>query len=299
MNLLGIDVGGTFIKYGLFDGAGKLLEEDKVRTANDFESFCGQVREIVGRGQRRQGVQALGVGVPGFIAKREKRIELSPNIAFLQGVYLQRELEQRLGLPVIVENDANVAGLGEYISLPEPRPESFVLLTLGTGIGSGIILQGAIWQGECGYGAELGHVTVNSDGRACGCGNRGCVETESSEPGIVRSYQELSGQTAPLSARDVHRLWQQGDGQARAAFQRAGRFLGILFVTIANFLNPAVIVLGGGVAAAGEAILEPARAEFSQRLHPLSVACTRIGLASQGNRAGIIGAAHLARLRSA
>ena len=202
-------------------------------------------------------------------------------------------------MPLTVENDANAAALGEYAAMAEPRPRSLVLLTLGTGIGSGIVLEGRIWRGERGFGAELGHVIVDADGRPCGCGGRGCAETEASETGIVKSYQEYTGQPAAITAREIFTRLGAGDKDAARAFARAGRYLGVLLADIANFLNPALIAIGGGVAAAGEAILAPARAEFRSRIPAESFAATRIETARLGNRAGVIGAARLAREQAA
>ena len=304
---LGIDIGATFIKYGLFDAGLKKISAAKIRIAKDFSSFMEQLVAIVDKVAGGHPLRAVGVGVPGFIAKQENRIELAPNIPFLKSVYLQREIQNRISLPVTVENDANVAGMGEYVSMPEPRPASFVLLTLGTGLGSGIVLNGQIWQGECGYAGELGHVVVNSEGRSCGCGNRGCAETESSESGIVKTYQELSsgpraqdpeGQPGgqPVTGLEIFQRSRRGDQAALDTFARAGYYLGILLLDIANFLNPAVIAIGGGVAAAGDAILKPAVAEFSRRIYARNFACTTVRLAGAGNDAGIIGAAHLAAL---
>ena len=296
MNVLGIDIGGTFIKYGVFSPGLELLHEDKIRIARNLPDFFAQILEMIGRAIRSHGVEAVGIGVPGFISKKEKRIELSPNITFLNSVRLEREVSDRVGLPVTVDNDANVAALGEFISLEEPRPDSFVHLTLGTGIGSGIIIDGRIFRGECGFAAELGHVTVHPEGRSCGCGSLGCAETESSETGIIKSFQEISKKSVPITALEIFRLLQDGDETACRSFDRAGYYLGILFNDIANFLNPGIISIGGGVAAAGEAILGPAKVEFEKRIVPATFACTRIETARQQNRAGIVGAAHLARI---
>jgi glucokinase len=226
---------------------------------------------------------------------------------FLNGVALEKEIAAGLDLPLRVENDANVAALGEYLALSEPRqvpqgdggnsarPASFVHLTLGSGIGSGIILNGRIWHGACGFAAELGHLLVNSRGRACGCGNRGCAETESSEAGIVASFQEFSESTAAISAKEIFQLLQKGSEPARKAFTRAGTYLGVLFSQIVYFLNPERIAVGGGVAAAGNALLQPAREELSRRVIRKAYACTRIEPARLGNNAGMNGAASLAR----
>jgi glucokinase len=267
----------------------------------------------------------VGIGVPGFIAVGEGTIERSPNMRFLDGIALEKEIAAGTDLPVLVENDANAAALGEFLALdadgavsaPTPRsqrtgeprpvpqedggisalPASFVHLTLGSGIGSGIILDGRIWHGAGGFAAELGHLLVNSQGRACGCGNCGCAETESSEAGIVRSYQEFAFSPAPLSSRDVFDRLQQGDEAALRAFQRAGIFLGVLLGQIVYALNPERISIGGGVAACGDTLFAPAREELARRVVAKAYAGTTIASARLGNKAGTAGAAALARER--
>jgi len=294
--LLGIDIGATYIKYGVFTPGRLLMKSvESTRTADNLPEFVTQVLHIAHEQIRPHKLAAIGIGVPAFISKKENRVELAPNIRFLRDINLQKELSARTYLPVILGNDANLAALGEYLSLPKPRPESFVHVTLGTGVGAGIILRDNLWVGECGFAGELGHIAVNPEGRPCGCGSRGCLETESSETGIVKTYKELSGQTGAISAADIFQHHQNGDAHARKAFERAGYYLGILFAVIANFLNPSMISIGGGVAAAGEAILEPARREMQQRIHRKIFHCTPIHLATQGNNAGVLGAARLAQ----
>jgi glucokinase len=303
MNVLGIDVGAGTIKFGVFsedqqspqrESSGPFPAAEK-RTAHTYPAFKSQILEITAKLKKSHGIEAVGIGVPGFIATRERTIEISPNMLFLNGMALEKDIAGEIGLPVRMENDANTAALGEFLGLGEPRPASFVLLTLGSGIGSGIVLGGRVWQGACGFAAELGHLPVNSRGRPCGCGNCGCAETESSEAGIVRNYQEYSGSTSTFSSRDVFALSQRGDGAARKAFQRAGMYLGVLFSQIVYFLNPAHIAIGGGVAACGEALLGPAREELARRVIAKAFACTRIEPARLGNAAGMAGAAALAR----
>ncbi|HEX7503143.1 MAG TPA: ROK family protein, partial [Acidobacteriota bacterium] len=318
MSVLGVDVGAGAIKFAVFaesaqtplDGglqdplvgdlqdpqrghSGPLYRAEE-KTARSYPELKAQLLGIVARLQRPHDIRAVGIGVPGFISCREHIVELSPNMLFLNGVALEKDIADGCGLPVRLENDANAAALGEYLGLDEPRPASFIHLTLGSGIGSGIILDGRGWQGACGFAAELGHLLVNSRGRACGCGNSGCAETESSEAGIVKSYQEYAGSSYPLSSRDVFHLLQKGDESAQRAFQRAGGFLGILFSQIVYALNPECISIGGGVAAAGEALLGPAREELSRRVIAKAFACTRIQPARLGNAAGMAGAAALA-----
>ncbi len=332
MNVLGIDVGAGAIKFGVFPespqpprrGLSEPLYSAEERTARTYPDFKAQVLEIAAGLKKSHGIEAVGIGVPGFIASRERTIEISPNMLFLNGTALEKDIAGKIGLPVCVENDANAAALGYYLALdaggaasaaptsrsqrtgdPRPvhqgdggnsaRPASFVHLTLGSGIGSGIILGGSIWHGACGFAAELGHLPVHSEGRPCGCGNRGCAETESSGPGIVRSYQEYACSDSPLSSKDVFALLQKGNEPAQRAFRRAGAYLGVLLGQIVYSLNPERIAIGGGVAASGEALLGPAREELARRVIAKAFACTLIEPARLGNKAGMAGAAALAR----
>ncbi|MBN2346619.1 MAG: ROK family protein [Candidatus Aminicenantes bacterium] len=305
MNVLGIDVGAGAVKFAVFSadarsprrGRREPLYSAEEKTARSFPEMKAQILGIIERMKESRGIRAVGIGVPGFISRRERRIEISPNMRFLDGVALEKEIAAGGGLPVFVENDANAAALGEFQSLDAPRPSSFILLTLGSGIGSGIVLEGRLWRGACGFAGELGHLLVQSQGRDCGCGRRGCAETESSEAGIVLSYQELTGTALPISSREVFARLQAGDEAARRAFERAGRYLGVLLCQVMLALDPEWIAIGGGVAAAGDALLAPARDELACRAMARALACTRIEPARLGNMAGVCGAADLARGR--
>ena len=294
MNVLGMDIGAGSIKYGVFSRELRPVFSAEEKTTRTFPELKEQIMAITGRLKKIHELQAVGIGVPGFISSREHTIEISPNMLFLNGVALEKEVAAGIGLPLLVENDANAAALGEFRSWHEPRPASFIHLTLGSGIGSGIILGNHIWRGACGFAAELGHLPVNSRGRACGCGNSGCAETESSEAGIVASFQEFSGSSAAVSSRHVFQLYQDGVEAARRAFERAGMYLGVLLHQLVYALNPEQISIGGGVAAAGEALLGPARRELSRRVIAKALDCTRINTARLGNDAGMTGAAALA-----
>ena len=305
MNVLGIDIGAGTIKSAVFSASGQSLVSAEAETAGDYPALKAQLLGIMASLGAPHGVSAVGIGVPGFIAAGDGTIVRSPNMRFLDGISLQKELTAATDLPLRVENDANAAALGEFLALAaqdprgygghSTRPDSFVHLTLGSGIGSGIILNGRIWRGAGGYAAELGHLLVNSQGRDCGCGNRGCAETESSEAGIVKSYQEYAGSPSPLRSRDVFDRWQQGDEAAQRAFRRAGIFLGVLLAQIVYAINPERISIGGGVAACGDALLGPAREELARRVVAQACSGTTIAPAQLGNDAGKAGAAALAR----
>jgi len=326
MSVLGIDVGAGATKFGIFSDGGELLlpvllepphrglleplYSAEEPTARSYPELLAQLLGITARLKRSHKVEAVGIGVPGFISLTERVIERSPNMRFLDGASLERDLAAAIGLPVTVENDANAAALGEFLALEaggagsaptsrsrwtgEPLPDPFVFLTLGSGIGSGIVLDGCIFHGAGGFAGELGHLLVNSEGRPCGCGNSGCAETESSEAGIVTSYQEFSGDPSPIRSKEVFARLRQGDEAARQAFQRAGSFLGVLLAQIVYSFNPGRISIGGGVAAAGDALLGPAREELARRVIPRVLACTAIAAARLGNEAGKAGAAALA-----
>jgi glucokinase len=175
---------------------------------------------------------------------------------------------------------------------------SLVLLTIGTGIGSGIILDGKLWEGEGGYAGELGHITVNPEGDPCPCGGRGCLETEASAPRIVRNYRALAGKTDVSDAREVHLLAKAGDPAALESFRQCAYYLGIGLGIVINLLNPEMILIGGGVVSAGKYLIGPAVEEARRRSHRISFAGCRIEKAALGNDAGLVGAAAWARLKA-
>ena len=156
MNFLGIDIGGTFIKYGVVNKKGKIVLENKTPTASNLGRLIKQILDIIKQYQDKPGIEAVGIGIAGFIRKKDKCIVKSPNLLFLNGVFFERVIKEKTGIPIFVDNDANLCALGVYWLLKEPRPESLVNITLGTGIGGGIIFQGKIWHGEGGFAAELG-----------------------------------------------------------------------------------------------------------------------------------------------
>ncbi|MCP4218521.1 MAG: ROK family protein [bacterium] len=291
MNLLGMDIGGTFIKYGTVSASGQLIESGSTQTPTTLHQLRDSVLEIAGEKIKTHAVKALGIGLAGFIAA-DKTVIQSPNLLFLAGVNFQEEIEKRIGIPVIVENDANAAAFGEFALLPDPKPGSFIHLTLGTGLGSGIILDGKLWHGEHGCAAELGHVVINPEGRPCGCGGNGCIETEASATALVNNYSEATGKR-DLAARDIFDLYKKGDSNAVESFKRLGVYLGIFLASVINFLNPKVISIGGGVAAAGDAISKPAMDELKKRISNHILEGTYIRMSETQNETGIIGAASL------
>lgn len=294
---LGFDLGGTQLKYGLIDHQGKVIVEEKSDTPSQIEALLQLIKKIWNKQKKEKGksLHSVGFGFPGIFNVEEQKILQSPNYPHIDNFALVPALSQFIEVPFYLNNDANMAAYGEYKQGAGRGSQSMVLLTLGTGVGSGIILEGKLWLGKCGFAGELGHITVNPEGEKCNCGSQGCLETEVSAPKIVRNYIYSTKNQPELTAVDVARRARQGDQKAVKAFQKAGYYLGIGLSIVINFLNPQKIILGGGIMGSEELILPPALQETRKRAYKASFNCCQIIKASLGNKAGFIGAAHWAK----
>jgi|YNPBryunderm2012_1023409.scaffolds.fasta_scaffold00005_74 glucokinase len=293
----GFDLGGTQLKYGVIDSSGSLYFKAQEPSPPDIQSLLYLIEAIWQKLDRRfpGRIKSAGFGFAGFFSLKKKRILQSPNYQALNNFPLFTALKKILPVPFAVHNDANLAAYGEYLYGSGRGVHSLVLLTVGTGLGSGIILDGQLWQGRCGFAGELGHITVNPEGLKCNCGNVGCLETEVSATALVRNYEHFSGKKEELTARDIYLRARAGDKAARMSFDRCGYFLGIALGIIINLLNPEKIIIGGGVMKSGHWLLKPAIKEAKKRAIPVSFDCCRIIKATLGNDAGLIGAAAWAR----
>jgi glucokinase len=303
--VLGVDVGGTKIAVGAVRGA---TVSDHVQrptpvssTSALLDSLEGVVREVIAAAGEPA---AIGIGVPSQIDYSTGTVETSVNIP-LTGVPLREELGRRFGVPVFVDNDANVAALGEAQLVP---CENLVMLTLGTGVGGGVIVGGRIFRGAHGLGAELGHVTLNPDGPPCpgNCPNNGCVEACCSGQALERDATELArdkpetelaralGRDGKVSGRELEEAARRGDPDALLLFDRFARMLGVAIACFVNVFEPEHLVLGGGVSRASDLFLERAQREAGTRALPALFRRTEIALAKGGADAGMIGAGVLA-----
>jgi glucokinase len=308
--VVGVDIGGTMIKGGLFDRRGTLLKRDeRVTLADGGEEAL--VDAIVGLASSLQGAPgraaALGIGIAGLIDSERAMLLTSPNLPLLNRVPLKAILEQQLEIPVCLENDANVAALGELWVGQGRGCESFMLVTIGTGIGSGLILNGALWTGETGKAAEFGHVCVVPDGRTCGCGKKGCIEAYGSGTAMVQMAREALAcgelvRLEPDYRRHPERLTPKviyaealkGDTACLEIFRTAARCLGIALAGVNNLLDIHTFILGGGVSKAAPVfeatIVETVRENVFEKSRDL----IRIIISKLGNDAGIYGAGCLA-----
>lgn len=289
----GFDLGGTQLKEGLLSAGGRVIHKAVTPSPPAMPAFmellASRWRTI--EGLSPEPIRAAGIGLPGIYDRERKRVLQSPNFPALDGFDLLPALGRAIPAPFDVDNDANLAAYGEWKMGAGRGAESLVLLTIGTGIGGAIIAGGGLWRGRRGYAGELGHLSVNPEGRPCLCGNRGCLETEVSSPAIVRHFRELGGSSEAADAEAVHRRAAAGEEAARRAFDRAGRALGLGLGLIINILNPEKIILGGGVMSAGPLLLDPAIEEAGRRSFRDAFDSCAVVPAALGNDAGFMGAA--------
>lgn len=305
---IGFDIGGTNIRGGLVDSQGRLntLLEERTRkeSLEEFFSQIGSLYKKLCSLVLLDGVKGVGFGFPGFIDLKSTVVERSPNLPILNGINLKEKLSSEIDVPFFIENDANAAAIAEAHLGWGKGGKSFFLLTIGTGLGGGLVLSGRIWHGIRGYAGEIGHITVDPNGFPCSCGNRGCLETVVSGSGIVKrvgyyldkgEYSALLNVEGELTAEIVYQYAKEGDPVARKVLDEVGRTLGIVIANILNCLNLELIVLAGKVMRAAEFLLPPALSEVEARAIPGALSSAEIKVSKLGNEVGVLGAALVAR----
>jgi glucokinase len=289
---IGVDIGGTKVAAGVVDDGGNVLAETRRSTPDDsdaaLDAVVDAVRELCGA----HDVTAVGIAAAGYVSADRTTMLFAPNLPW-RDVPVRDLVGERVGLPVDVENDANAAAWAEHRYGAGQGEPDLVCLTVGTGIGAGIVLNGALYRGRFGIAGEPGHVCAVCDGVRCGCGNDGCLEQYASGTALVRA---AAARGLAADGPAITAAARAGDERAVAAFTEIGAWLGRGLADMAALLDPGLFVVGGGVADAGELLLGPARESF--RTH-LSGAAHRpvadVRLAALGNAAGLVGAADLAR----
>ena len=309
MHAIGIDIGGTKIAAALVDEFGTIIRSDRrPTTASDPRGIEDAVVEMITGLAEGEEVIAAGIAAAGFTDAAQSVVYYGPNVNWRHEP-LRDTLEARLDKPILIENDANAAGWAEFSFGAGQLYSDMVMLTIGTGVGGAIISENRLFRGGFGCAAELGHLRVVPDGRACGCGAKGCIEQYGSGRALLRIANELAdaggiGQglatarkgKGKLTGKDVGRLIEEGDSGALAALRELGGSLGQACASLAAVLDPQIFVFGGGVADAGELLLEPIRAAYLEHLpargfHPEA----EFAIAQLVNDAGVVGAADLAR----
>ena len=299
---IGIDVGGTNLRCALVDRSGSLLV--RRRSASRIEEgrdlFCERLLSEISMLKDAAAshgalVEAIGIGVPGLIGL-DGMVHSSVNMRPLNGFNLAACIEAQTALPTVCGNDANVIALGEQRFGAGSGFSSCMVITIGTGLGSGLILDGKIWTGSGGFAAELGHITVDPEGYPCPCGNRGCLEQYASAGALVRFAREGISETVAesLCAEMVAELARNGDSAALAAFDQLGYWLGIGLASLTNTLNIQAVIIGGGVSESFELLLPPLWRNIRQRCFSEIYEGLVIERALLGDDAGLLGGAALA-----
>jgi glucokinase len=306
---LGIDIGGTNIKAALVSDAGLVLAFQSRSwsggRADDAVSVAAELGELVRDSQDVDAPVACGVGVAGLVDEARGIVRLSPNLPEWRDVELLRMISNAIGLRTRVENDANAAAYGEFKMGAARGSVNAIMLTLGTGVGGGIVLGGRLYRGSA-FAGEVGHMTIKMDGRPCPCGNSGCLERYTNADAMVeqavvlmdgggRSQLETARAAGTLTAHDVGEAAGAGDVVALRAVAETGRALGVGLANLAVLFDPDLFVLGGGVAKAGRPLFDAARGEMVKRRYGSAVSTPRIVPAALEETAGAVGSALLAR----
>jgi len=334
---IGVDLGGTNLRIAAVDEHGQLKEKLTLGTKtilgrdHVLNDMCGAIRQVSDKYKNSGTLLGVGIGVPGIIDMQTGMVRESPNLPGWSDYPVRTEIERRLAAPVMLENDANVAAFGEKWLGAGRHVGDMAMLTLGTGVGGGLVLNGKIWHGMTGMAGEFGHMTVEPEGQLCGCGNHGCLEQYASATAIVRMAREAiakgdapglanaAGSDLEFNAKEIYNLAIQGDEQARRIFRAVGRALGIALAAMVNGLNLEMYVIGGGVCSAWDAFAptifdelrrramvyaatapaDPARvpAGASGHVEPGEGRKTIITRALLGSDAGLFGAARLPMTR--
>ncbi|MGC8787297.1 MAG: ROK family protein [Anaerolineae bacterium] len=310
---ISLDVGGTLTKVAVVDATGQIVQRLQAPSARDIprdrvpEHVVQIVHKIIGiSGLSREQIVGACVGIPGVIDRRTDLVVSCPNLTNWEGLPLAKLVQEKLGIPTYLEKDANEAALGEHWLGAGQGIDDLICFTIGTGIGTGIILNGQLYRGSTGGAGEIGHIIVDKDGPLCTCGNRGCLEAVASaraiaekgskavEHGELTIMRKLSnGDPKAVTTEMVFRAARAGDQVAQRILDEALTYLGVGVTSIVNVFNPAMIILGGGVAQAGEQLLAPVQQIVRQRARRLLAEHVQIVLSRLGNDAGVIGGAYL------
>ncbi|MDL4841549.1 ROK family glucokinase [Aquibacillus rhizosphaerae] len=308
---IGVDIGGTTVKIAFISSKGAIIEKWEIPTRLENsgvhvpKDIWNSIDErIVRLKLNKQNIKGIGAGAPGFVDTPTGVVSVAVNIGW-KDFELGAQLERLSNLPVYIDNDANIAAIGENWKGSGNKADNLIAITLGTGVGGGIISNGQIINGVNGTAGEIGHLTVDPEGAACNCGRRGCLETVASATGIVRQATEsaqsnqhsllrkILNANGELTSKDVFHAASQGDQESIEIIERVANVLGLAIANTATIINPSKVVIGGGVSKAGNDLLLPLKEAFNKYALPrVSDACELV-IAELGNDAGVFGGAYL------
>jgi glucokinase len=312
--VVAVDLGGSKIAVAIISDDYRMLARERRPTLAEegvdsvINRVISSVRQIINSGNiSLSQLGGISLAAAGAIDSQRRIITLSPNLPGWRDIPLGSIIEERLGIRTWLLNDANAAALGEHHLGAGRGVDNLIYLTIGTGIGGAIIIDGKLYTGACGSAGEIGHMTIEVNGPRCDCGNFGCLEALASGRAIAREAKNrlsaggrsslteaVAGKVEDITAKEVATAAQQGDALANDVIKHIATYLGVGMVNLVNIFNPEMIVVGGGVASMGGLLLEPARQVVKERAFPVSAAAVRIVTTELGNDAGLLGAAHFA-----
>ena len=318
-NVVGVDMGGTKILSAVIDAKGNILSTAKVPTKADeapsvvIDRIADAIQKAIGKsGVNEASIEAIGIGAPGPLDPATGVVIFAPNLGW-RDIRLKDELETRVGIPTFVDNDVNVGTLGEHVFGAGQGVQNVVGIFVGTGIGGGIILQGELFHGASKTAGEIGHIIVKAGGPKCGCGTRGCLEALASRTAMAKQFQKAikkkkqksivteltNGDLRTIRSGVLAKAIRANDKLTLKIFKKVTKYLGVGIGSIVNFLNPEMIILGGGVVEAlDDTFLDNIRAAAKKYALPNTLDGVQIVRAELGDNSGILGAAALARQRS-
>jgi glucokinase len=296
--IIGVDLGGTNIKFGLFDDRLKLVDKQILNTARFkgkqqlIEILASGINDIIAKnGLEKKDIRGVGLGLPGPVDFKKGIVYFFPNIPGWKKVPLRKILKDKLGLPVYLDNDVKVMALAEYNLGAAKKFKNVVCITLGTGIGGAILTEGRLYRGSGNAAGEVGHIPINENGPKCNCGGKACIEAYVGNRRILAKAKKALRRE--ISLEELTRLARQGNRQARKIWQDVGTKLGVALTGVVNFCNPDCIVVGGGVANAGKILFDQIKKTIKERAMALQAGEVKVVRAALGENAGMIGAAIL------
>ncbi len=310
---IGIDVGGTNVKIALVDDKGKIIYSNSVPTYAQmgYEYTVNNIKQAIRdlmkeTNTKPSDIQGIGFDFPGQVDYKTGVVKLAPNIPGWVNVPIAKMIEDEFHIPTRIDNDVRCAALGELKFGAGKGCENFVCITVGTGIGSGLVINGKLVRGAANAAGEIGHIKLQmQDGPICGCGDTGCLEAFASGPSIVAmaqeylksgkstKFREMAGVDGEITPYIVAKAAEAGDPVAKRIFEKTGYYIGMGLVSVINLLNPEKVIIGGGVAEAGDLLLEPIRKTIKERAMVIAGNSVEIVPAELGNSAGVIGASML------
>ncbi len=308
--VVGMDIGGTNTVFGIVDSRGNVLASDSIKTHSYdkieeyVDAVCSKLTPLLDKVGGTEAIKGMGIGAPNG-NYYNGTIEFAPNLPWKGVIPLASLFEEKLGIPTALTNDANAAAIGEMTYGAARGLKDFIMITLGTGVGSGIVINGQLVYGHDGFAGELGHVVVNREGRACGCGRKGCLETYCSATGVARTAREfLAARTEPsllreipaeeIVSKDVYDAAVQGDKLALDIFEYTGTILGQALADFIAFSSPEAIVLFGGLAKSGDYIMKPVQKAMEANVLKIYAGKTKLLLSQLKDAdAAVLGASAL------